>query len=245
MSNIWTIARREYKLFFFSPIAYVFLFVTLFLLGLFFYLDLFFAVTTQQFVPNAQRTIQLYIFPMLFLGIPVLTMRTIADENRSGTLELLLTAPIHDWELVIGKWLGSLLFFLTSTLVTLVYPLILNFQLDPGIDWGVVISAYTGLILLISTMCAVGVSVSSFFSNPVAAMFATLGMMIIFWVIGSPAQVTGGAFTQVLGYLGLPDHFYDSFLRGIIRAQDVIFYVSMTIFALALGSTSVETRRWR
>ncbi|NPV85035.1 MAG: ABC transporter permease subunit [Anaerolineae bacterium] len=245
MSNIWTIARREYKLFFFSPIAYVFLFVTLLLLGLFFYLDLFFAVTTQQFVPGAQRTIQLYIFPMLFLGIPVLTMRTIADENRSGTLELLLTAPIHDWELVIGKWLGSLLFFLTSTLVTLVYPLILNFQLDPGIDWGVVISAYTGLILLISTMCAVGVSVSSFFSNPVAAMFASLGMMIIFWIIGSPAQVTGGTFTQVLGYLGFPDHFYDSFMRGIIRAQDVIFYVSMTIFALALGSTSVETRRWR
>jgi ABC-2 type transport system permease protein len=245
MRNIWTIARREYKHFFLSPIAYVFLFLTLILLGLFFYLDILYSVNTGQYVPGIERTIQLLIFPLLFLGVPILTMRSISDENRSGTLELLLTAPVRDWELITGKWLGGFLFFLTCAAITWVYPLILNNLTEPGIDQGILLTSYLGLILIISTMCSMGVFASSIFSNPIASLFGSIGLLVIFWIIGSPAQLSQGRLAQILGYLSLPDHFYSTFMVGVIKLEDIMFYISMTIFMLFLGTMSIESRRWR
>ena len=245
MHNIWVIAKREYKLFFISPIAYGLLFVTLLTLGGFLFLDILYATQSQAFVPSIQRTFQLFIFPLLFLSVPAITMRTLAEENRAGTLELLLTAPVTAWELVFGKWLGTFLFFVTSIALTLVYPLILNSVVDPGIDQGVLISGYIGLILITAAMSAIGVLVSSFFRNQVAALLVTFGVIIFFWVIGSPAQLVDGAAADVLRYLSLTEHFYDSFLIGLVRIQDVVYYLSMTAIALFLGSISVEARRWR
>jgi ABC-2 type transport system permease protein len=245
MRNIWTIAHREFRHFFVSPIAYLFIFLTLILLGLFFYLDIIFAVNSGQYVPQIERTIQLFIFPLLFLGIPILTMRSISDETRSGTLELLLTAPVRDWELITGKWLGGFLFFLTCAAISLIYPLILNNLTDPGIDQGILMTSYLGLFLLISTMCAMGVFVSSLFSNPIASLFGSIGLLVIFWIIGSPAQLSQGKVAQVLGYLSLPEHIYSTFMTGVIKLEDILFFVSLTIFMLFLGTMSIESRRWR
>jgi ABC-2 type transport system permease protein len=245
MRNIWIIARREYNHFFISPIAYIFLFVTLLLLGLFFYLDVTYAASSGQYIPEFGRTIQLFVFPMLFLGIPVLTMRAISDENRTGTLELLLTAPLRDWELITGKWLGGFLFFATASAITVIFPLVLNNMIDPGIDQGLLISSYLGLLLMISAICAMGVFVSSIFTNPIASLFASVGFLVIFWVIGTPAQVSQGSVTSVLSYLSLPDHFYSSFLTGVVKLEDIIFYLSVTVFMLFLGTASIETRRWQ
>jgi ABC-2 type transport system permease protein len=246
MGNIWIIARREYKHYFVSPIAYVVFSITLLVLGGFLFLDILFASQSQQqFTPDISRTLQLYAFPMLFFAVPALTMRTVAEENRGGTLELLLTAPVSDTQLIVGKWLGSFLFFMTITLVTWIYPIILNQLVSPGIDQGILISGYLGVILLTAALCAVGVAVSSFFSNLIAAFFASFGAIIVFWVIGSPAQVIQGPAADVLRYISLTEHFYNNMLTGIVRLDDIVYYISFTIFCLFLGKLSIEMRRWR
>ncbi len=245
MRNIWTIAAREYKHFFISPIAYVLMVVIFLVTGGFFFLDIYFAAQTQQFVPSMDRTFQLLVFPLLFLAVPAITMRTISEENRNGTIELLLTAPVTDWQLIIGKWLGSFLFFLTVSGITLIYPVILNRLISPGIDRGMLLSGYLGMILLISAMCAIGVFASSLFSNQIAAFITTLGIIIILWVIGAPAQLMQGTGGDVLRYLSLSDHFYSDFLVGVIQLDAVFYYLSITALGLFLGSVAVESRRWR
>ncbi len=245
MRNIWVIAKREFNLYFISPIAYLVFFVTLLTIGGLLYLDIVFAAQTQQFVPNIQRSFQLLIFPIFFLAIPALTMRTVSEENRSGTLELLLTAPVADWHLVVGKWLGAFMLFLLLTLITWIYPVILNQLISPGIDQGILLSGYLGVVLISATLCGIGVMTSSFFSNQIAAFFAAIGIIIVFWVIGSPAQILSGTAADVFRYLSLTEHFYNNLLVGVVRLDDVLFYLSFTALCLFLGSISVETRRWR
>ena len=245
MRNIWFIAKKEFKAYFGSPIAYVVWFVILLTLGFFFWDDLKFAVQTQQYVPSIQSTFQLLVFPLLFLAAPAITMRTMAEENRMGTLELLLTSPVRDWELIVGKWLGSLLLFLCLIVVTIIFPLVLNSMIQPGIDQGIVFTAYLGIILMISSMCAIGIFISSVFNNQIAAFFASIGAMILFWVIATPAQSMTGTGADILNYLSIPNHFYNTFLNGVIDLKDVVFYLSLTALGLFLGTVSVAVRRWR
>ena len=184
----------------------------------------------------------------MMLSIPALTTRTLAEERRTGTIELLLTAPVRDWELVVGKWLGVFLLLLTIIAITLVYPLVLNQLVSPGIDQGQLIGAYLGLILVAAALSAVGVFISSLFSNQIAAFATTLGILILlWWVIGPIAQTVGpvGRFGDLITYLNFNDHFYGNMLRGVLDLKDVIFYLSVTALCLFLGTMTVETRRWR
>lgn len=245
MDNTWIIARREYKRFFISPIAYILMVVILLTLGGFLFLDILFAAQTQQFVPNLQRTFQLFVFPLLFLSAPAITMRSIAEENRQGTLELLLTAPVTDGQLIVGKWLGSFLFFLTIIATTIIYPLILNGMVSPGIDMGLALTGYLGVILMTAALTAIGVCTSSFYSHQLAAFFTSLGVIILLWVIGTPAQLMEGAAADIIRYLSITEHFYNNFLVGIIKLDSILYYLSVTALSLFLGSVSVEMRRWR
>jgi ABC-2 type transport system permease protein len=244
MRNIWTIAKREFNLLFISPIAYVVMIVFLLTLGIFFYIYLLFAIQNQQYINIMDYVFQLIPFPLMFLAVPAITMRSIAEEKRSGTIEFLLTAPVRDWELIIGKWLGVFLFFLVALGVTLVFPLILNFLVEPGIDIGSVLVGYIGLILLASTMSAIGIAISSLFNNQIASLFATLGIIILFWVIASPAQVMQGTGADILRNLSLTTHLYSTFLAGILDLKDILYYISFTVFALFIGKTAIEIRRW-
>ncbi len=244
MRNIWTIARREFNLFFVSPIAYITLIVFLLTIGIFFYIEVSYAVQSQQYIPTMQTSFQLIAFPLLFLAVPAITMRSIAEEKRTGTLEFLLTAPVRDWELIIGKWLGGFLFFLVALAATLVYPLILNFLVKPGIDMGALMAGYLGLILLASAMIAIGIAISSLFNNQIASLFATLGVIIVFWIIASPAQSMQGIGADILRNLSLTTHLYDTFLAGVLDLKDALYYISFTVFALFIGKTAVEIRRW-
>ncbi|HPH95962.1 MAG TPA: ABC transporter permease subunit [Anaerolineaceae bacterium] len=246
MKNIWYIAKKEYASLFNSPVAYVILLVTFLTLGFFFWIEINYAVQYQQYVPSMSNTFSLLVFPLLFFAVPAITMRSIADENKSGTLELLLTSPVRDWELIIGKWLGCLFFFLFTLMVTLIYPLVLNTMIDKGIDFGLVFSGYLGVILLISAMCGIGVFISSLFNNQIAALFATLGVLILFWIISAPAQLFQGSVTaDVLTYLSLTEHYYDTFLTGIIQLKDIIYYLSFTALTLLMANISIDIRRWR
>jgi ABC-2 type transport system permease protein len=245
MRNMWYIARREYRSFFASPIAYAVIFLILLVLGLVFWVEISYAIQTQQFVPDFRDILQWLVFPLLFLTAPAITMRLVAEENRQGTLELLLTAPVRDWELVVGKWLGSFFFFLTVIAITWIYPLVLNQLVKPGIDQGALLAAYIGVILFAAALCGVGVFISSLFSNQLAALIVSLLFVLLLWIISFPAQVMTGLGGDILRYLSAIDHFSNTFLTGVIDVKDIVYFLSLTALGLFLGTVSVESRRWR
>src|SRR6185436_5247705 len=245
MRNIWTIAKREYNHYFISPLAYVVAFIILMPLGIYFAVIVF-ATSQQAFSgappPDISPITWLFCFLLVFTT-PVLTMRLISDEARMGTLELLLTAPIRDFELVVGKWLSAFLFILTILAITLIFPLILHFRLvNPGIDQKLFLSAYLGVILVAGAFLALGVGISAIFSNQFAAFFVTLGLFFFLWfMISLPASYlpNGGG---VLDYLSLSTHFSPSINNRTINLGDVVYYLSLTALGLFMGTTAVEIR---
>lgn len=246
MRNIWIIARREYKLFFISPVAYVVAFFFMILLGWFFYSALRDAVVQslyQSYAPGVQIVISPLVTLLLFV-MPAITMKSIAEEMRMGTMELLLTAPVKDWELVIGKWLGAFLFMLSLLAITWIFPIVLNFLVTPGIDQGILISGYLGLVLMVASLMAIGVFISSLFNSQVVVFLVSLAIVLVFWLVRPASSTTGGLGSQILSYLNYIDH-YLNFFQGTIDLSDIVYYLSLTALGLFLGTISVETRRWR
>lgn len=247
MINIWTIAKREYNNYFNGPLAYLILLAVLLPLGIYFSLILYFNNQQALFgggpAPDITPINGLFAFLMIFLS-PALTMRLLSDEARMGTLELLLTAPIRDAELVIGKWLGAMLFMLTVLLFTLIYPLVLNNFVEPGIDWRIVISSYLGLILLCGTMLALGVGISAIFTNQFAAFFVTLGLIFfLYFLIGLPAGLLPQN-GELFNYLSINNH--NSLMNtGTVTLGGIVYYLSLIALGLFTGTTAIEIRRWR
>jgi gliding motility-associated transport system permease protein len=224
MRNIWTIAKREYNHYFISPLAYVVAFSILLPMGIYFAIIVF-ATSQQAFsgapAPDITPITWLFCFLLVFTT-PVLTMRLLSDEARMGTLELLLTAPIRDFELVFGKWLGAFLFILSILAITLIFPIILHFGLvSPGIDQKLFLSAYLGVILVAGAFLALGVGISAIFTNQFAAFFVTFGLFFFLWfMVSLPANL-------------LPS------------GGDVVYYISLIALGLFMGTTAIEVRRWR
>ena len=243
MRNVWTIASREYKLYFASPAAYVVAFMLLLVLGIIFYANITGSIV-QQFPPSIQSVLGPLMTILLF-ATPAITMRLLAEEQRLGTIELLLTAPVRDWELVVGKWLGGTLFILTILAVTWLYPIVMNQLVSPGIDQGPLITGYLGVVLFCAALVAIGVAVSSLFANQLAVFVGTLLVYLVLWLISVPLQASGGQGGELLRYLDITEHFFNTFYQGIIDLSDVIYFLSLTALALFLGTISVETRRWR
>lgn len=242
MKIVWIIAQREYKRYFATPVAYMVSFMLLLILGFIFYNTINFALISQ-FTPGVETILGPLVFLLVFTT-PAVTMRLLAEEQRLGTIELLLTSPVRDWELVVGKWLGGVLFLSTLISITLVYPFVLNQMVSPGIDQGSLMTGYLGLILVCGALVAVGVAVSALFSNQIAVFFTTFAVMVLLWIIGSPAQ-SSPVGNELLMYLDFRNHYNPTFLVGIVDIRDVIYYVSLTALSLFLGSVFVETRRWR
>jgi ABC-2 type transport system permease protein len=249
MRNIWIIAKREYNHYFISPIAYVVAFIILLTIGIYFTYII--GIVTQQALfggsqaPDITPVNWLFVFLLVFTT-PAVTMRSLSDEARTGTLELLLTAPIRDFELVIGKWLGGFLFILTVLAVTLVYPIILNNLITPGIDQQLMISSYLGVILAAASFLALGVGISAIFTNQIAAFFATFGLFFIIWfMMGLFANLVQGNGSQVFQYLSMSVHFTDALNTGSIKLTDIVYFISLIALGLFTGTTAVEIRRWR
>lgn len=253
MKTAWTIAKREYNLYFASPIAYVIIFMILLVLGIIFAVILrssMDSVIQSQFfggsMPAPDNTpITGNLVFLLVFSVPALTMRLVSDEVRMGTMELLLTAPVRDWELIVGKWLGAFLFILTILLLTLVYPIILNAQIVNGLDWHQVLSSYLGVALVAAAFLGMGVGISALFNNQISAMFLTMGAFIfMWWLIGFPANLVPGS-SNIFQYLDMQSHFYDTFNQGKIMLADIVYYLSLTTLGLFVGTAAVEMRRWR
>lgn len=249
MRNVWTIARREYKLFFISPVAYVVAFFFLILLGYFFYSGLLQSVAYSLYYqsppPGPEIVTGQWMVILLVFSMPAITMRSIAEELRMNTMELMLTAPVKDWELIVGKWLGAFLYMLSLLAVTLIFPLVLNFMVKPGIDQGILLSGYIGLVLMVASLVAIGIFISSLFSNQVVVFFISLATMLLLWFVVRPLGTdTGGAGNQILTYINFINH-YINFFQGTINVSDIVYYLSLTSLALFFGTVSIEVRRWR
>jgi len=250
MQNIWTIAKREYDNYFSSPLAYVIAAGLLFLLGGIFLIIL--GSSAQQAVfgggsPVDVGFINQWFYYLLIWTTPALTMRLISDELRTGTLELLLTAPVRDYELVIGKWLGSFMYILSVIGVSFIFAIVANYLADPGIDQIKMMSSYLGLILIAGALLALGTGISALFSNQIAAFFVTLALFILLWIlIGIPAQlISNQGLAEVFRYLQISTHYDSTFNSGVLYLSDVVYYLSMIAIGLYMGTVAVESRRWR
>lgn len=244
MKKIWIVAKKEYKAYFSSPVAYVTATVILVVVGAIFASVVQRAAFQPGYVPGVNDYAGSLVF-MLVFTIPAVTMRLISDETRMGTVELLLTAPVKDWEIIIGKWLGSYLFILSVIGVTLIYPIILNKYTDPGIDQGLMISGYIALAMVSAAFTAIGLLASAMFKDLVASFLMTMGSLVVLWFLAPFfVQFSRGRLSDVLNYMNFQQH-YSAIAFGIIDLSDLLFFGSIVAFCLVLGSVLLESRRWR
>ncbi len=236
MLNVLTIARREMGAYFVSPIAYLVMAAFLLISGFFFSIIL---IGSQQ---ASMQGIFANVTVILLFVAPLLTMRLLADEQRTGTLEVLLTAPVHDWEVVVGKFVAALALFTLMLSCTLVYPLVLVW-LGGTPDWGPVISGYIGLLLLAGAMLAIGTLASAVSENQIVTAFIAFAILLLLWLIGAASQVVPSA-TAVFEALSLNGRYQD-FVRGAINLEDVVYYLSLMIGSLFIATRLLETRHYR
>jgi ABC-2 type transport system permease protein len=255
MRNIWIIAWKEFKQYFSSPIAYALGGVIFLFLGIVFTVNLVQILNNTYSAQVMEGTAVLgALLTLLLFSTPAVTMRLLAEENGTGTLELLLTAPVRDSELVVGKWLGALLFTTVVLALTWVYPIFLQAITKPsGIDQGPLVSSYIVLFLLVGALLAIGVGISSLFNNPTAAFFASLVVSLGLWVSGLATTTLsymgsmGGQslLGTVLQYLDFTSHFYNTAYIGTLDLKDIIYYVSIIALSLFFATRVIESKRWR
>jgi len=254
MSNIFAIAQKEVRAYFASPIAYIVIGLFALLFGYFYIAILDWFVRqgmggamgmppaplnlNQQFV----RPLLLNATVVLLFVLPMITMRTYSEEKRSGTIELLLTSPLTDMQIILGKFLGALLLYAAMLGVTLLYLALLFVFGNP--EWKPIATAYLGLLLLGGCFISVGMLISSFTRNQIVAGMLTFGMFLLLWVIDWIGTFLGPGGEQVVNYLSITRHFED-FAKGVIDTTHLIYYVSFITFGLFLTAKSVDSERWR
>ena len=252
MRNILAIAGKELRGYFASPIAYIVLGLFALVFGWFFYVPLaFFNRQSMQMAAGGTNIQQMLLTPMfanatvvmLFL-LPAITMRTYSEEKRSGTIELLLTSPITDTQIILGKFIGAMGLYVAMLALTLVHIAIVYLFTDPNPDWKPIASAYLGLILMGGCFISVGLLISSLTKNQVVAAVATFVVFLMLWVINWIGTFVGPTTQSVLNQLSLTDHF-DDFARGVIDTKHLVFYTSFICLGLFLTAKSVDTERWR
>jgi ABC-2 type transport system permease protein len=178
---------------------------------------------------------------LLLLLTAVLTMRLLAEERKLGTIELLLTAPVRDSEIILGKFLGSLGIIAVMLVLTFYYPTLLAVFGDP--DIGPIATGYLGLFLLSCASLAIGIFASSLTSNQIVAAVVTGGILFGLWFLGSAADYLPSAMGNVIGYFSLSTYFPD-FITGIIDTRGIVYYLSITALFLFLAIRSLENSRW-
>ena len=237
MRNVPALTWREINSAFFSPLAYVVLTLFLFFSGFFFYL-----IAESSREASMAGTIGIISF-LFLVATPFLTMRLLSEEYRSGTIETLMTAPVTDLEVILGKFLGVFIFYVALLAATLVYVLLLFAYGAP--DLGVILSGYLGMLLLGALYVAVGVFASSLTRHQLVAAIVGIGLLSLFTlVIDAFAAWRGGTWRTVLGYMNILRQFGD-FSKGMLDTKSIVFFITGTVFALFLAVKVVESRRWR
>jgi ABC-2 type transport system permease protein len=247
--------KKEMRLYFTSPVAWVVFTIFLLIAGYFFYsIFAFFTLASMQSAMNPQmgrdlnvtdsvmRPLFSNISVILLLLMPLVTMRLFAEERRSGTIELLLTYPVRDGAVLAGKYLAALGLYAIMIGLTLLYPGIVVYF--ARLEWGPILTGYLGLLLMGATFIAVGVFASSLTENQIVAAITTFGALLIFWILGWSADYAGGTAGKVMQFLSILEH-NDSFSKGVLDTKDVLYYLNFTVLALFLTLRSLEARRWK
>ncbi|HEX8218503.1 MAG TPA: ABC transporter permease [Chloroflexia bacterium] len=236
MRNVFYVASKELRSYFVSPVAYIIVAFWLVITGLFF--------TASATAGDASMRNVFEVIPILLLLIsPALTMRLLAEESRTGTLELLLTAPVKDWSVVVGKFLGALGLYVAMMFLTVLYPLVLVlFRGDP--DWGPIWSGYLGLLLLGMAFLSVGLLASSLTSNQILSAVIALALLLVLFIITVLTSNVPPNVAAVLAKLSIGDR-YDPFTRGIVDLTDVVYFLTFTGAVIFITIQIVEARRYR
>ena len=237
MGVIFAILKREFRSYFVSPVAYVL--ITIFLIvsnWLFF--------NTYFMAKEASMRVYIGQMPWIFLFfIPAVTMRVWAEEKKLGTLELLVTLPVKDFELVLGKFLACLMFLAVCLALTLAVPFTVAYTGDP--DWGPIIGGYLGVLFMGTALISLGLFISSLTENQIVAFILSLLVAFVFLMIGENLVLYAipDFLVTLFEYLGFGSHFM-SITRGVIDSRDLIYYGSFILFFLFLNVKSVESRKW-
>ncbi|HEY1535221.1 MAG TPA: ABC transporter permease [Polyangiaceae bacterium] len=243
MSPMLIIAKREFRSYFDSPIAYIVICLSFFALGLmFFFLN---GGFWQLDRASVSRLFESAPMGLSFLVVPVVTMRLLAEERRSGTLEMLITLPVKDSDVVLGKYLGALGLVLVLVLSTLAYPIIMfkwPWNLGP-LDAGPVASGYLGMVLFSAAAVAVGLLISALTESQAVAFFITFFVLGALWLFGDLASKAGGTLAILLNYVSFQSRL-NNFWRGLVDSRDVVFFLSVTALSLMVAFRALERRKW-
>lgn len=257
MKNALTIAGKELRSYFVSPIGYVVLTGFLLLAGWFFFnllarFNFLLSIYSAMRNPEAQSRLNLNDFVIapllhnlsvvLVILVPVITMRSFAEEKRTGTYELLMTSPLSITEIVAGKFLGAFAFLLVMVGLTAIYPLILLLYGNP--EMGIIVCGYFALLLLATAFVTVGLLTSSLTENQIISAVSCLVVLLLLYVIAWPAETAGPGLGAVLKYLSLTEHFSEM-VKGVIDTKDLVYFFSVILVSLFLTQRSVESVRWR
>ncbi|HVY94809.1 MAG TPA: ABC transporter permease [Bryobacteraceae bacterium] len=254
MRNILTICGKEVRAYFSSPIAYLLMGMFGLITGFMFYSATVYFInagTQQQMTgQSSPMSINDYVIaPLLgnagviglFL-IPLISMRLFAEEKRSGTIELLLTSPVSDWEIILGKWLGAMCMYLAVIGISAINIAMLFAWGTP--DWRPILTGFLGLILQGATVLAIGTFISTTTRNQIIAGGVTFAVCLMLWVLSWVSNYSDSAFGKAVAYCSILVHF-EPFSKGIIDTKDVIFYVSAIFLGLFFTARSLESLRWR
>ena len=254
MRNIWTIARRELNSYFASPVAYVLLAMFAVIFGYFFFSAVAFFVdysgraamqggagpmNVDQFI--IQPTLGNFSIILLFLS-PMITMRLFAEEKRSGTIELLLTSPIYDYEIICGKWLAAMLLYACMLGVSLLSLGILFIYSTP--DAKALAVAYLGLLLMGGTFLSLGAFISTLTRNQIVAGAVSFTLFLLLYVLDWVNAYSSSMIGEVCQYIAIAPHI-QQFSRGVIELKDTLYYLSAIGLGLFLSKRSMESLRWR
>lgn len=258
MKNIWAIARKELNAYFRSPIAYIVLAIFAVIFGFFFYS--FLSLFMRQVFAEAQyfqmfgqlprlNVNEMVIRPLLLNSslvclflVPMITMRLFAEEKKTGTIELLMTSPVTDFQIIVGKFLGALLLYAALLGITLLYILILFRYGNP--DWKPLVAGYLGQLLLGGCFLSFGLLLSTVTRNQLVAGSLTFGLFLLLWVIDWISNFSSSQLGQIANYVSLTTHM-ENFSKGVIDLRDTVYYLSVIGLGLFLTARSVESVRWR
>ena len=234
-SNVGTIFQKELRSYFNSAVAYVVIVVFLAIVG--------WMYTSSMFLINVASLRLLFEWiPLVFLFVvPAVTMRLLAEEKKAGTIELLTTKPLHDWEIVAGKFLAAWALIGIALLPTLIYYITIAFLGD--IDNGPVIGGYLGLLLMAGVYVSIGLLASSLTENQIVAFIVGLLLMFAFYMMDKVLIFVPDFMTSVVEYLGIDFHF-SNIARGVIDSRDIVYFGSLLGFTLYLSVVSLEKHKW-
>jgi ABC-2 type transport system permease protein len=234
--NVSAVSTRELRSYFLSPLAYVVIALFLALSG---YL---FALILANGREASLRGLVSNVSVLYLFIVPAISMRLLAEEQRTGTVELLLTNPVQEWEIVTGKFLASIMLVLVMLGLTLLFPLFLFIFGSP--DKGPIITGYVGILLQAAAFLSIGLWASSLTQNQIVAAIVSFALLLILWLSDNLGQFLGGTIGSIVSYTSVINHF-QSFPQGVIQSNDVIYYLTLVLAGIVLSTLSLQSRRYR